>query len=447
MKVKVFSVLLASIMIIGSSAFAVYGESAENVESSEVIPAGEGEVITIWECNNGDENYDAALQELARRATEANIDGKGYKVEATMLSWDGYHEAFMSAAMAGTAPDIACEASTAPYEYHIMGMTLDMNPIYDQWVEEGSDFVNQIPQAAWDYVTDEDGTIFGMPYGIDGAGFFYNKTVFEKAGITEFPTSWDEFKEICGKIQEIGVTPLVCSASEVKNRNSFTELFMKSNAASCINPDFTSAVMNDETQEVYQFIFDLYDAGYISQGVLGYTFEDAQRLLLAGEAGIFIGKSPTWVPEDKQDEIGILPPFAGPSADHYLTGSSFQSYYCFNQGGHDEAVLAVMKWWIENNDIIWSQGHSTRIPLRTQQMDAVVDSDLVREFAVNWPLNEYGRASIYPLEHMEPFTQPLDSEGWYGIVTSAIFAGEDWHEASEYAEQRITEIIQTALEE
>lgn len=352
----------------------------------------------------------------------------------------------MSAAMAGSAPDIACEASTAPYAYHRMGMTLDLKPIYDQWVEEGSDFVNQIPQNVWDFETDEEGVLYAMPYGVDGAGLFYNKSVFEKAGIDKLPETWDDLIEVCKKIQAIDVTPIVCAAQIKKDQTTVCQMFLNSNNTSNLHEDFTAAVMDDATQEVYQFVYDLYDAGYIGKGVVGYSMEDAQRLLLNGEAGIFIGKSPIWCPADKQDEIGIMNQIMGPSANRIQTGCSYQAYYCFNQGGHDEATRAVMKWWIENNDILWTEGHSTRIPIRKEQMDACIDSDLVKEFAAKWPLNENGVPSIYPLKRMQAFTQALDSEATDGIVPTAIFAGEDWHEASEYAQQKITELVQSALE-
>lgn len=378
-------------------------------------------------------------------AKDANIDGQGYSVEATMISWSGYHETFMSAAMANAAPDIACEASTAPFLYHGMGMALDLTPIYEQWEQEGGGFINQIDQSVWEYMTDENGVLYALPYGVDGAGFFYNKSVFEEAGIDELPATWDDLLAACEKISAIGKTPIVCSANINKNQTTVAQMFMNGNTASNLRADFTSAVLDDKTQETYQFVADLYETGYIGKGVVGYSLEDAQRLLLDGEAGMTIAKSPLWCPEDRQDDIGVMNQMKGPSAETPHTGCSFQAYYCFNQGGHDDATRAMMKWWIENNDILWSEGHSTRIPIRQEQMDAVIESELVKEFAGKWPLGDHGVPSIWPLTRMQPFTSALDAEATDGIVATAIFAGEDWHEASEYANQRINEIIEESL--
>ena len=38
---------------------------------------------------------------------------------------------------------------------------------------------------------------------------FYNKHQFEDAGITEVPTTWDEFIQVCDTLQEAGYTPLM----------------------------------------------------------------------------------------------------------------------------------------------------------------------------------------------------------------------------------------------
>ena len=53
-------------------------------------------------------------------------------------------------------------------------------------------------------------------------GCFYNKDVFEEAGITELPTNWDEFTAVCEKIKAIGKTPLYYSGSDSWTLQCFT---------------------------------------------------------------------------------------------------------------------------------------------------------------------------------------------------------------------------------
>ncbi|MEN0040330.1 MAG: ABC transporter substrate-binding protein [Pseudomonadota bacterium] len=51
------------------------------------------------------------------------------------------------------------------------------------------------------------GKQWGVPYSYYQWGIYYRKDIFEKAGITEEPKTWDELMAACGKLKEAGVTP------------------------------------------------------------------------------------------------------------------------------------------------------------------------------------------------------------------------------------------------
>ena len=52
------------------------------------------------------------------------------------------------------------------------------------------------------------GTLKTIPYQPNVFAFFYNKDLFEQAGITEEPKTWDEFKDVCQKLKDAGITPM-----------------------------------------------------------------------------------------------------------------------------------------------------------------------------------------------------------------------------------------------
>ena len=41
-------------------------------------------------------------------------------------------------------------------------------------------------------------------------GFFYNKDLFQQAGITETPGTWTEFMEACQKLKDAGINAVTC---------------------------------------------------------------------------------------------------------------------------------------------------------------------------------------------------------------------------------------------
>lgn len=56
--------------------------------------------------------------------------------------------------------------------------------------------------------------LYCVPLGLNMEGFWYNKALFEKAGIQKAPETWDEFLEVCEKLKAAGITPIVQGGSD-----------------------------------------------------------------------------------------------------------------------------------------------------------------------------------------------------------------------------------------
>lgn len=52
----------------------------------------------------------------------------------------------------------------------------------------------------------KDGRTYGASISSWGGGIIYNKKLLAKAGVTEFPKSWDDFEALCAKLKEQDVT-------------------------------------------------------------------------------------------------------------------------------------------------------------------------------------------------------------------------------------------------
>lgn len=53
-----------------------------------------------------------------------------------------------------------------------------------------------------------DGKIYSVQQSVLPGGIWYSKDLFEKAGITETPKTWDEFKTVVQKLKDAGITPI-----------------------------------------------------------------------------------------------------------------------------------------------------------------------------------------------------------------------------------------------
>lgn len=64
----------------------------------------------------------------------------------------------------------------------------------------------------WDKTMSEDAGVGGyhsVPYAPYTMSWYYNKDMFADAGITELPTTWEEFDSVCAKLKAKGYEPIV----------------------------------------------------------------------------------------------------------------------------------------------------------------------------------------------------------------------------------------------
>lgn len=79
---------------------------------------------------------------------------------------------------------------------------------WESKLEDLSDqpWVKDVVETAKTPIT-KDGKMYGMPIGIEGYGFLYNKDLFAKAGITTPPKTFSELEAAAQKLQDAGITP------------------------------------------------------------------------------------------------------------------------------------------------------------------------------------------------------------------------------------------------
>ena len=80
------------------------------------------------------------------------------------------------------------------------GLLQDITAAVADW----KDTVNPGAMSIYQY----NGKQYGVPWDMGMIGFWYNKELFEQAGITTPPTTWDEFLAAVQKLKAAGITPL-----------------------------------------------------------------------------------------------------------------------------------------------------------------------------------------------------------------------------------------------
>jgi multiple sugar transport system substrate-binding protein len=135
------------------------------------------------------------------------------------------------------------------------------------------------------------GKQYAAPLGYDAYGFFYRKDLFDKAGVTTEPKTWDEFLEACKKLKASGVAPIAVAA-----RDSWTlaawfdylDLRINGNA-------FHQQLMAGEipytdarVKKVYMAWKTLIDDHYFIDNALSYDLDSIAPFLANGKASMML---------------------------------------------------------------------------------------------------------------------------------------------------------------
>ena len=88
------------------------------------------------------------------------------------------------------------------------GLLEDLSPLFSDKVktELGPTVVDLVSVA---------GKQYAVPYTYYQWGLYYRKDIFEKAGLTEAPKTWDSLLESCDKLNKIGVAPIAIGTKDL----------------------------------------------------------------------------------------------------------------------------------------------------------------------------------------------------------------------------------------
>jgi ABC-type glycerol-3-phosphate transport system substrate-binding protein len=155
--------------------------------------------LTFWH-NYGTEINATTTEALVQAYASVNPN---VKINLVSQPADNYFALLQSAAVSKTGPDlIVMWTGLFALKYKDYLTQLDkFIPLSDlkelkgiEWSSDGFDPANGVLVAPL-----EDQFYIG----------FYNKALFKKAGITQFPRDWNEFFAACQKLKDAGITPLI----------------------------------------------------------------------------------------------------------------------------------------------------------------------------------------------------------------------------------------------
>lgn len=178
--------LLALILLVSACSPAAAPQPApatvKDTSTQTAAPAKSGENVALTFSVWGDPEELVILQELANDFGKENPN---IKITVTVADWTTYWDKLQTQLAAGTPPDVfAMDAPLYP-DYQSRGVILNLQPYIDK---EKFDLTDYFPTALQCYQTPQG--YYGLPRDVQPSVMYYNKDMFDKAGVAYPDDTW-----------------------------------------------------------------------------------------------------------------------------------------------------------------------------------------------------------------------------------------------------------------
>ena len=331
MRKKVISILLTAAMAV--TLFAGCGDE-KSADSQGNQSSGDAKTVTMMSWYSEDQ-MDDVIDAIEKKL------GWEYKIDYTYVTNSDYNNVLSTQLAAGEGPDIIADGANFPARIKA-GNVKDITDtgITDGFSDEGLALCTI------------DGKNYGVPCYGWFAGIFYNKDLFEKAGIKEVPTTYDEFLEACDKLKGEGIKPIAMGLPDGDNGlHAFTG-FLESNFYEVTEEGKTFDVNFAEGKEKMSGVLNPYveswmkmvDDGYITSDMVGISSEQARNEFSNGKAAMFI-TGPWDYDIFKKVEInfGVMPFLGDGEEAEYLIGGPAASWGINSNTKNEEGAEKVLE--------------------------------------------------------------------------------------------------------
>ncbi|GAC1365581.1 MAG: sugar ABC transporter substrate-binding protein [Ktedonobacteraceae bacterium] len=210
----------------------------------------------------------------------------GIKIQRTTIPFADLKQKLIQGVASRQLPDIVVIDNPDHSAFAAMGVLADLTDRVSAWGQADQYFAGPWKSTMWK------GKNYGVPNNSNCLALYYNKDMFQKAGVTP-PTTWDELRATAGKLTKNGTYGL--SMSLVKSEEgTFQFLPFLWEAGADLNtidsPGATSAL---------QYLVTLVKEKSLSSEVLNWTQQDAMTQFVAQKAAMSIN-GPWNLPVAKQ---------------------------------------------------------------------------------------------------------------------------------------------------
>ncbi|MDO5423814.1 MAG: extracellular solute-binding protein [Eubacteriales bacterium] len=278
MKRKFTAALLAGTMVMGLMATGLSVSAEENRTFK---------ILSMWAEDDNDSG--SILKDVTEAYKQENPD---FDYEIEVVSSDNLKQKIATLAASNDLPDVfAYDAGTPLIELIDAGLVVDVSEKL-----EALGVADQIDSGAAGFLTNLSLTedLYALPLGQNIEGFWYNKALFEQAGIEAAPTTWDEMLEDAQKLLDAGIQPFAVGGADLWPATRILNAYVMRKGG----VDFMDLAYAGEKKytdeplvEAAAMLQDMVDKGYFGVGATTVDMNTAANMVMNGEAAMIYNGS------------------------------------------------------------------------------------------------------------------------------------------------------------
>lgn len=373
---KKISVLL-SCMMAASSILSGCGASKEPAVSSSNTPAAQENASDTTVKKNSEEvtltllswNNEQLMGAIIKDFEAAN---SGIKIDLQFVPpVQQYVDKFMVLAASNQMTDMFYTCAENKDEIISKGLAEDLSSM---------EIFKRIP-ANTSATYGNEGKIYAFSPDAWVGGIFYNKELFEKAGITEAPKTWADFIKALEKTKALGIEPLVSGSEQV--HEIAQDLYCSEVIAKDPQTDLKinkgeTTFSKEYTDSFARWYNDIYKTGLFSQVSLGLNADQAVDMFVTGQAAMYHGgpwNIATFVEKNPNLKFDIFP-VPAEDGKTILTGALSPGLSISTSSKHKEACQKFLDFVSHDEQITkWQKltGNVLVVDGINYEMDSVIN--------------------------------------------------------------------------
>lgn len=353
------------------------------------------------------------------------------EVKVTITPFAEYWTKLKTSLGGGSGPDVFWMNGPNFHQYSTTNLIKNLEPL----IEEDSDFNKD---TYYETVTDMytyDGDLYAAPYFFDSVAMFYNKALFDEAGV-DYPDetwTWDDIEKYGEKLTNEDEGIYGYAGYTVISQEGYYNLIHQAGGY-IINDEKTKSGLDlPETKEAFHFLQNLIDKG-ISPTTKQQIETVPNQMFMSNKMAMLnaVSTNAAMLHEALGDDLGVAPLPKGKEAASIIHGVSWAMN---NKSKNEDLAWELIKSLTneDGNKAIAESGYT--MPADKEMSKIWLDSIPSLDLQVFIDAQDYG--AIYPISKNTAEWQSIETKE----IQDALLQGKSIDDALDSAAEQMNEIL------